>query len=86
MANLKSAKKRVRQNEKRQTKNLNRKTALKTAVKQLMKAIETGEPKEKLVSLFNTTQSMMMRARGKRLIHRNAVARKISRLSKKIAK
>ena len=85
MANIKSAKKRVRQNEKRRVINLNRKTAVKSSIKKLMKAIETGEPKEKVVALFNETQSVLMRAKGKGLIHKNAVARKVSRLSKKIA-
>ena len=86
MANIKSAKKRVRQSERRRKVNLSRSTELKTSVKQLMKAIEAGEPKEKVVKLFNDTQAMMMRAKGKGLIHRNAASRKISRLAKKIAK
>jgi len=86
MANIKSAKKRARQSERRRKVNLSRSTELKTSVKQLMKAIEAGEPKEKVVKLFNDTQAMMMRAKGKGLIHRNAASRKISRLAKKIAK
>ncbi len=86
MANLKSAKKRVLQNEKKRVVNLNRRSEVRTSIKKLMKAIETGEPKEKVVALFNETQATLMRAKGKGLIHRNAVARKVSRLSKKIAK
>ena len=86
MANIKSAKKRALQSEKRRAINLNRKTEMRTSIKKLMKAIESGEPKEKVVALFNETQATLMRAKGKGLIHRNAVARKVSRLSKKIAK
>lgn len=86
MANIKSAKKRVRQDVKRRQVNLARKTAVKSSIKKLMKAIEIGEPKEKVIALFNETQSELMRAKGKGLIHKNAAARKISRLSKKIAK
>lgn len=86
MANIKSAKKRARQSEKRREINLGRKTAVKSTIKKLMKAIETGEPKEKVLVLFNETQAVLMRAKGKGLIHKNAAARKISRLSKKIAK
>ena len=57
MANLKSAKKRVRQTEKRREVNLNRKTELKTSIKKLMKAIESGESKESVLALFKKTQS-----------------------------
>jgi len=86
MANIKSAKKRVRQDVKRRAVNLARRTAVKSSIKKLMKAIETGEPKEKVIALFNKTQSELMRAKGKGLIHKNAASRKISRLSKKIAR
>jgi small subunit ribosomal protein S20 len=86
MANIKSAKKRARQNEKRRQVNLCRKTAVKSSIKKLMKAIESGESKEKVLVLFNETQVELMRAKGKRLMHKNAASRKISRLAKKIAK
>jgi len=86
MANIKSAKKRARQSEKRRLVNLSRKTEIKTTIKQFMAAVQKGEPKEKVMELFNATQAMMMRAKSKGLIHRNAASRKISRLAKKIAK
>lgn len=85
MANIKSAKKRAKQTEKKRLKNLTRATAVKTTLKKLHKALEANEPQEKITVLFNETQATMARAKGKGLIHRNAVARRISRLAKKVA-
>lgn len=85
MANIKSAKKRVLQNEKRRLINCSRRSALKTAVKKVLTAIETGEKKEAITILFNDAQAKIARAKGKGLLHRNTAARKISRLAKKVA-
>ncbi len=48
MANTKSAKKAVVQNEKRRLKNLARRSAIKTAMKKVLTAIETAAPAEVL--------------------------------------
>lgn len=84
MANTKSAKKRVLQNVKRRQKNLSRKTALKTAVKKVLDAIKAGDY-ESSMTLFNEAQAKLARAKGKKVIHGNAAARKTSRIAKKIA-
>lgn len=85
MANIKSAKKRVLQNERNRLQNCARRSAIKTAMKKVVTAVEAGEKKEVVVSLFNDAQSKIARAQGKGLFHRNTAARKISRLAKKIS-
>lgn len=83
MANIKSAKKRARQSEKRRMKNLSRKTDVKTAVKKVMTAIEKGEPAEKVKELLRSAESKLSRAKTKGLMHAKTASRKISRLAKK---
>ena len=85
MANIKSAQKRIKQNEKRRLINLNRRTSLKTSIKKLLKALDAKTSPEKIKELFNETQSQLARAKGKGLIHSSAAARKTSRLSKRVA-
>jgi len=83
MANSKSAKKCVLQNEKRRIKNVARRSAIKTAVKKVLTAIESTEL-QNVEALFNDAQAKIARARGKRLLHPNTAARKVSRLAKKM--
>lgn len=85
MANNKSAKKRVLQNEKRRMKNCARRSAIKTAVKKVLAAVEVA-PATDVTVLFNDAQAKIARAKGKNLFHRNTAARKISRLAKRINK
>ena len=85
MANIKSAKKRARQAIKRRIKNLNRKTAIKSAVKKVEAALEAGEPKEKTVELLKDAEAQIARAKNKGVFHANTSARKISNLAKKVA-
>lgn len=84
MANSKSAKKAVLQNEKRRLKNCARRSAIKTAMKKVLTAIESAATTEVVTALFNDAQAKIARARGKRLFHANTAARKISRLAKKV--
>lgn len=83
MANSKSAKKCVLQNAKRRLKNNSRRSAIKTAVKKVLVAVETVAT-QNIEQLFNDAQAKLARAKGKRLIHPNTAARKISRLAKKV--
>ena len=85
MANTSSAKKCALQNEKCRIINTARRTAIKTAIKKVLVAIEQGLSEEKTTVLFRAAQAQLSRARGKGLIHANALARKTSRLNKKIA-
>lgn len=83
MANSKSAKKCVLQNEKRRMKNCARRSAIKTAVKKVLTAVQSAEL-QNVDALFNDAQAKIARAKGKRLFHPNTAARKISRLAKKM--
>lgn len=84
MPNIKSAKKRVLQTEKRQLRNQARKSSLKTAIKKVIAAIEANDI-EGSKALLIAAESKIARAKGKGLLHRNTAARKISVLAKKVA-
>jgi small subunit ribosomal protein S20 len=85
MANMKSAKKRAKQNEVRRTINVARRTSIKTAIKKVLVAIETKENSQTVQELFQDAQAKIARAKGKGLFHKNTAARKISRLAKRVA-
>ena len=74
MPNLRSAKKRLRQDVKKSLRNQIAKTRIKTEVK---KSLESGDIKG--------ATSAIDRAASKGIIHRNAAARKKSRLAKRLA-
>jgi len=83
MANTASARKRIRQNERRTERNRARKSRMRTFVKKVEAAIAVGN-KEAAVETLRAAQPEMQRAAGKGVIHRNTVARKLSRLSARI--
>ncbi len=83
MANIKSAKKRIRQIERRTAVNRSRLTRMRTYVKQVEQAIATGDA-QVAQAAFNEAQPQMMRTAQKGLLHRNTASRKLSRLSKQI--
>lgn len=85
MANIKSSKKRAKQEVKRRQKNLNRKTAIKTAIRKVEAAIVADEPKEKTIELLKSAESQLARAKCKGVFHANTSSRKISHLAKKVA-
>ena len=74
MPNLASAKKRLRQNVKRNLRNQVAKTRIKTETKKAL----AGE------TALGDAQSVIDRAAAKGIIHKNAAARKKSRLAKKL--
>ncbi len=80
MANLKSAKTRVKRNTKRQRINSDRLNAVRTQVKAVRKAVLAGD-KDAAATAFKKAESVLARAAGKGTIHHNAAARQISRLS-----
>lgn len=84
MPNIKSAKKRVLQTEKRQLRNQARKSSIKTAIKKVIAAIETNDI-EGLKTLFIAAESKIARAKSKGVLHANTASRKISSLAKKVA-
>jgi small subunit ribosomal protein S20 len=78
-----SAKKRVRQNEKRRARNRARKDTIKTQVKTFLSAVTAGDWQKAETELRAATQKLD-RVAGKGTIHKNAAARKRSRLTKRL--
>ena len=83
MPNIKSAIKRARQSEKRRMKNASQKSALRTAVKSAEAAIAQTDVEKAKAALLNATRKLD-KAVTKGLLHKNAAARKKSRLAKKL--
>jgi small subunit ribosomal protein S20 len=83
MANTASARKRIRQTERRTERNQARKSRMRTFVKKVEAAIAGGD-KALAAAAFQAAQPEMQRAAGKGVIHANTVARKLSRMSKRI--
>jgi len=80
MANIKSAKTRIKRNKKREVVNLNRLNAVRTAEKKTRKAVAAGD-KEGAKAAFKTAESSLARAAGKGTIHKKTASRHISRLA-----
>jgi small subunit ribosomal protein S20 len=83
MANIKSAKKRIRQTERRSTVNRARLTRLKTFVKNVETAIAAGDANAAKAAL-KEAEPVIARAGQNNVIHRNTASRKLSRLSARI--
>jgi len=83
MANIKSAKKRIIQTERRTEVNRSRRSGMRTYVKMVEQAIEAGDAGA-AQSAFKDVEPRLMRCVQKGLMHRNTAARKLSRLSKQI--
>ena len=83
MPNIKSAKKRALQTVKRHDRNVARKSDVKTAIKKLLSAVENKEL-DVAKDLLREVQAKLSRAQGKGVYHRNTVARKMSRFSKRV--
>ena len=82
MANIKSAKKKAKQDEVRRLRNAARKSSIKTAIKKVQTAVEAGEDSETLKQLLRDAESKIARAKGKGVLKPNTAARRISRLAK----
>jgi len=83
MPNIKSAKKRLRQNEARRMHNLSTKRSIRTQVRKVREAVKAGDV-EAAETEFRLAKKKLDRAGARNLIHRNAAARLKSRLSAKI--
>ena len=83
MANTASATKRARQNEVRRQHNASLRSELRTAVKNVRKAIETGD-KAAAKGVLQTAASTIDRIADKNIIHKNAAARYKSRLAARV--
>jgi len=83
MAHTASARKRHRQTLKRTERNAARKSRMRTFVKKVEAAVSGGD-KQAAAAALRDAQPEMQRAAGKGVIHRNTVARKLSRLAARI--
>ena len=83
MPHHKSAEKRLRQTEKRTVINRARMSRVRTFVKRVEAAIETGD-RAAAQSALQLAQPELHRATTKGVLHKNTVARKLSRLATRI--
>ena len=83
MATHSSAVKRTRQNEKRRLRNLQIRSTVKSSVKKVRLAIE-GKDAEGAKKALATAIPLIQKARSKSVFHKNASARKISRLTREV--
>ena len=81
MANTKSAEKRARQALASRTQNVTQRSKVRSAVRKVVAAIQTGNKAEATAALKAATPIIDAMAR-KRLIHRNKAARHKSRLAR----
>ena len=84
MANTPQAKKRIRRNATRATINHSRVSRIRTFIKAVESAIESGQTKEAAEAL-KQVQPEIARGVARGVIHKNTAARKFSRLSKRVA-
>ncbi len=85
MANIKSAKKRISVIEKKTLRNKMIKSRVRTSIKKVDKAIAAGD-KEAAALALHDAASELSKAAGKGIYHRNTASRKISRMTKAVAK
>jgi small subunit ribosomal protein S20 len=83
MPHHKSAEKRLRQTETRTAVNRSRMSRVRTFVKKVELAIDSGD-KAAAQSALQSAQPELHRATSKGVLHKNTVARKLSRLSARI--
>jgi small subunit ribosomal protein S20 len=83
MANTPQARKRIRRNDRRADINQARVSRIRTFVKKVEQAIESGGREQAMAALLEAKPEMM-RGVTKGVLHRNTVARKLSRLSKRV--
>lgn len=80
MANSAQARKRARQAEKSRQANASKRSAMRTAVKNVVKAIEAGD-KEAASAAYQKAVPVLDRMASKGLIHENKASRHKSRLN-----
>ena len=83
MANTPQAKKRARQNEARFQVNKMRRSRIRTYLRAVEEAIESGD-KDASQKALQAAQPELMRGVTKGVVHKNTAARKMSRLSSRV--
>lgn len=84
MANVESAKKRIRQTERRTARNKHVRSTVRTFVKRVREAIEKGEATSAASALTEAVRRIDS-AVSKGVFHKNAGSRTVSRLSSQVA-
>ncbi|MCU0947284.1 MAG: 30S ribosomal protein S20 [Porphyrobacter sp.] len=84
MANTPQAKKRIRRNARRADINTARISRIRTFIKKVEAACETGD-KEAAAAALKAAQPEMARGVARGVLHKNTVARKMSRLTRRVA-
>jgi small subunit ribosomal protein S20 len=83
MANSPQAKKRARQNEKRLEVNKARRSRIRTFLRGVEEAIESGD-KAAATAALKAAQPELMRGVTKGVFHKNTASRKVSRLAARV--
>jgi small subunit ribosomal protein S20 len=83
MANTRSAKKAARKIARRTATNRSRRSQMRTYIRKVEEAIATGDSRSAAEAL-RAAQPLIMRAAQKGIVHANAAARKVSRLTRRV--
>jgi small subunit ribosomal protein S20 len=83
MANTKSAKKAVRQTERRTDANKARRTRMRSSVRKVEEAIASGD-KQAAQAALKEAEPIIARTGQKGMVHRKTASRKVSRLAKRV--
>ncbi len=84
MASHESAKKSIRKSARQHAVNASRMNRIRTFIKKLEQAVAEKVSKENILKSFSEMQKEIMKGVNKKVVHRNAAARKISRMSHKV--
>jgi len=84
MANTPQAKKRIRRNNRRAEVNTARMSRIRSFVKKVETACEAGD-KDAAATALKAAQPEMARGVARGVLHKNTVARKMSRLTKRVS-
>ena len=83
MANTKSAKKAVRQIDRRTAVNRQRRSKMRTFLRKVEEAISSGDQGAAKTALA-AAEPILMRAAQKGIVHKNTASRKVSRLNARV--
>ncbi len=86
MANHKSALKRIRSSARRRARNRVYKSLTRTEVKKARQALDSGSDLKAAADQVRAAASQLDKAASKGIMHKNAAARRKSRLMKRLAK
>ncbi len=84
MANTPSAKKAVRQIERRTAVNKSRRSQMRTYIRKVEEAIASGDAAAAATAL-HAAEPLVMRAAQKGIVHKNTASRKVSRLTARVS-